>query len=119
MPLRILVIEDEFLIAADLEAVLEEFGHQVVGTADTIEKALAAARSYRPQVATVDLRLKHSQSGADAAERLVELGVEVIFVSGNLDNKTRAELEQRVKPAAFLGKPVSRHLLKQALQKLE
>lgn len=119
VPLRILVVEDEFLIATDLEALIEDLGHEAVGTADTIEKALELAQSREPHVATVDLRLKLDQNGAEAAEGLVKLGVEVIFVSGNLDDRTRAQLEKRVSPAAFIGKPLSPHLLKQALEKLE
>lgn len=119
MPLRILVVEDEFLIATDLEALLEDLGHEVVGTADTIENALAIAQSHHPDVATVDLRLKRNQDGAEAAEGLAKLGIEVIFVSGNLNDRTRAELEKRVKFFAFVGKPVSPHLIKQALERLE
>jgi CheY-like chemotaxis protein len=113
------VVEDEFLIATDLEALLEDLGHEVVGTADTIENALAIAQSHHPHVATIDLRLKRNQDGAEAAEGLAKLGIEVIFVSGNLNDRTRAELEKRVKFFAFVGKPVSPHLIKQALEKLE
>lgn len=118
MPLRVLVVEDEFLIATDLEALIEELGHEVVGTADTVDKALEIARAHRPQVATVDLRLKYDQSGAEAAVGLTELGIEVIFVSGNLDDKTRAELEKSTHPLAFVGKPISPHLIRQAFERL-
>lgn len=115
MVLRVLVVEDEFLIAADLSDLIEERGHMVVGSADTIESAITLAEKTRPQIATVDLRLKHGDNGADLAAALLEkLGIRSIFISGNLDEATRLALAH-VNPIAFVGKPISPPVLSRAL----
>lgn len=115
MPHRVIVVEDEFLIAMDLSDLIEEFGHRVVGVADTIEAAIELAETQRPDIAVVDLRLKHGQSGIAVAEFLYErMKVRSIFASGNLDARLRRSLA-RLEPVAFVGKPVSPHLLGRAL----
>lgn len=119
MALRVLVVEDEFLIAADLTDLIEERGHVVIGTAATLEKALRLVDGNPPDTATVDLRLKRGESGADVAGALLErFGVRSIFVSGNLDKRVRESLAA-LEPVAFVGKPILPHLLYRALDEAE
>ena len=104
-PLRVLIVEDEPIIALDLEMLVEAAGHGVVGVAVNVESCLRAARSSSPDVALMDLRLKGGDSGEDAARRLRdELNVPCIFMSGNLDDATVRRL-QALDPVAFVGKP--------------
>ena len=80
---RILVVEDEGLVALEIETFLVEAGHEVVGTAADRAGALALARAERPDLALVDIRLSGGDSGLDLAADLAVLGVPVLFVTGN------------------------------------
>lgn len=80
---RILIVEDEYLVAADLEAALEERGYSSVGIAPDAEEALRLA-SRKPDLALVDIHLRDGQTGTQIAERLVrEHGIAVLFVTAN------------------------------------
>ncbi|WP_299785134.1 response regulator [uncultured Marivita sp.] len=115
MTLRVLVVEDEFLIATDLMDLIEEFGHIPVGPADTLESAVRFVGQSKPDICTMDLRLRGGQSGvAVAQEMLQQFGLHSIFVSGNLDANMRPRLVE-LDPIAFVGKPIAPHLLHQAL----
>ncbi|MEL6565282.1 MAG: response regulator [Pseudomonadota bacterium] len=119
MPLRVLVVEDEFLIAMDLMDLIEEAGHVAIGSADTLESAVKLADQKQPDIATMDLRLKDQQSGAVVAKALLEkFGVRSVFVSGNLDANTRAQIDA-LDPIAYVGKPIAQHLLRRALDEAE
>ncbi|PHP26430.1 hypothetical protein CJ301_16570 [Limimaricola cinnabarinus] len=103
--LRILIVEDELLIALDAEMALQDAGHNIVGTATTEEQAVEMAISQKPELMIVDLRLAHGGCGRAAVERIrLILDVEVIFASGNLDPAMRARLEG-LEPVAMLSKP--------------
>ncbi len=80
---RVLVVEDEGLVALEIETLLTGAGHVVVGTAADRVGALALARAERPEVALVDVRLSGGESGLDLAADLSALGVPVLFVTGN------------------------------------
>jgi CheY-like chemotaxis protein len=82
-PRRILVAEDEGLVALEIETFLTGAGHDVVGTAARRADALALARLERPDLALVDVRLANGDSGLDLAADLAALGVPVLLVTGN------------------------------------
>lgn len=82
--LRILVVEDEILIALELESLLQDAGHDVVGIAATSEEALAFAEDLRPDLAFVDIHLADGPTGVDVARHLAErLDVAVLFMTAN------------------------------------
>ncbi|MEH6774167.1 MAG: response regulator [Cereibacter changlensis] len=115
MSLRVLIVEDEFLIALDLQDQVEVLGHRVTGVARDVESCKQAAGRERPDLALMDLRLAGGSSGIEASRWLYEvLGIRCIFISGNLDEVTRETLAV-VKPLAFLGKPILTHQLERAL----
>ena len=117
--MRVLIVEDEFLIAMELEMLLTDFGHEVVGTAATEAEALALAEDRRPEVATVDLRLQGGDRGDRLAFALREKhDIAAIMMSGNLDTETERKL-QRCHPLAFIGKPFSRERLRKVLEAAE
>ena len=117
--MRVLIVEDEFLIAMELEMLLTDFGHEVVGTAATEAEALALAEDRRPEVATVDLRLQGGDRGDRLAFALREKhDIAAIMMSGNLDTETERKL-QRCHPLAFIGKPFSSERLRKVLEQAE
>jgi AmiR/NasT family two-component response regulator len=82
--LRILVVEDEILIALELESLLQEAGHDVVGIATSCADALRLARDLSPELAFVDIHLADGPTGVDVARHLTgNLGVTVLFMTAN------------------------------------
>jgi CheY-like chemotaxis protein len=80
---RILIVEDEWLVAANIEAVLEDQGHQSIGIAADTETALQLAQK-KPDLALVDINLRDGPTGPDIAERLYrDHGVPILFVTAN------------------------------------
>jgi CheY-like chemotaxis protein len=115
LPLRLLIVEDELLIAMDLELQLAELGHEVVAIAADPDQALAAAKAYGPELVLMDLRLARGTSGFDAARRLrQELNLRCVFVSASLDVATVAALGA-LEPVGFVAKPVLSATLRRVL----
>jgi DNA-binding response OmpR family regulator len=82
MPARILIVEDEMLVAMELEAILEDLGHAPVG----IAADLSDAEQYGTlsiDLALVDLNLRDGLTGPEIGKRLTERGVTVLFITAN------------------------------------
>lgn len=83
-PLHILIVEDEALIAMELEWIVTSAAHEVVGHAMDSVEALALARERRPDLALVDIHLLDGPTGVDAARSIVsEVGAMVVFTTAN------------------------------------
>ena len=83
--MRILIVEDEALIAMMLADSLEDGGHEVMGPAATMTEALALCEGTLPDLALLDINLRDGSSGVDVARALFERwGVLSIFASGQM-----------------------------------
>lgn len=83
MTARILIIEDEMLVAMELQAILEDLGYEVVGIAADAAGTWPLLAG-EPSLALVDLNLRDGPTGAEIARRLVrEHGVPVLFMTAN------------------------------------
>jgi DNA-binding NtrC family response regulator len=105
-PLRVLVVDDEVLIADHLAFVIEEAGHAVIGLAASADEALEILANQRADLAILDIRLKGDRNGVDLAREMKAQGFRVphIFISGSGDPETKAEA-QATEPLAFIQKP--------------
>lgn len=116
-PRSVLIIEDDLLIASEIEATLIEAGFDVVGIATTGEEALELAAAQPPDLAITDVRLAGDGDGVDAALSLFHAhGVRCIFASAYADS----EAQQRAEPAAplaWLQKPYSMASLTAAVRR--
>lgn len=104
-PVSILIVEDEALIAAYIEEVLEESGFAVAGIAASGPEALSLAAETLPALALVDIRLTGPIDGIELACLMRQkFSLPAIFLSGLIDADTtkRAEAAQ---PLGFLPKP--------------
>jgi CheY-like chemotaxis protein len=122
-PNRILVVEDDFLIALQTEAALAEAGFHVVDTAASAEEAIALAKEKRPSLAVMDIRLASERDGIDAARELFqELGIRCIFATAHDDPYTRERAEPYA-PLGWLTKPYTMaslvSMVMRALSKLD
>ena len=83
MTARILIVEDEILIGLEIEAMIEDLGHQSVGIAPDVDEAMRLAET-RPDIALVDLHLRDGLTGPQIGRILSEqFDVTVIFVTAN------------------------------------
>ncbi len=101
---RILICEDNRMVAKGLAVVLANLGYEIVGPAQTAEAALGEAYRHRPDVALIDIGLSGALDGLSVAAELAPLGVPVILLTGNYQ---RAVVEGRDLAADILIKPVS------------
>ena len=102
---RVLIVEDEAVLATTLELIIEDAGHQVVGWALDAAQASRLANDHRPDLALVDIQLKHGDDGVAVARELTEEhGVAVIFLTAQADPKTKLRAQQ-VAHHAYLVKP--------------
>ena len=82
--LRVLVVEDQSILALEIELVLRDLGHHVVGTATDLERSLALAASEPIDLALVDVNLSDGPTGPEIARRLSgEHGAVVVFLTAN------------------------------------
>lgn len=84
MTARILIIEDEALVAMELRFVLEDLGHEVVGTAADAKAAHALAAETKIDLALVDIHLSDGATGIELGRQLgQEMGITVLFMTAN------------------------------------
>jgi len=99
----VLIIEDEPMIAMDLESIVEGLGHRVIGTARTHADAVSAAVQRKPGLVLADIQLADGSSGLDAVnEMLGSFAVPVIFITAYPDRLLTGE---RPEPAFLITKP--------------
>lgn len=114
-PLRILIVEDEALISMDLEYVLSDLGHEIVGVAASSEEAIEMAAEHKPDLAFVDIQLLDGPTGVDVAASFARENVtKVVFTSGNI-NRIPADFAGAV---GSIGKPYSERGVKAAISYL-
>lgn len=102
---RVLIVEDDFLIAMQTEIALTAAGFEVVGPATTAEEAVALAGETQPTLAVMDIRLASARDGIDAARQLYEdFAIRCIFATAHDDAHTRGRAEPYA-PLGWLPKP--------------
>jgi CheY-like chemotaxis protein len=102
---RIMIVEDEFLIAMDLQKRLEDLGYEVPAIAASADRALELAGFHTPDLILMDIRLQGGSDGIKtAAEVRRRLHIPVIFLTSHADGKTleRAKLSE---PSGYIVKP--------------
>jgi two-component system cell cycle sensor histidine kinase/response regulator CckA len=113
---KILIVEDEGVVAADIEQCLRKLGYRVVASAATAVSAIRKAVENEPDLVLMDIRLKGPVDGVDAAAALHErLGIPVVFLTAYAD----AEILERAKktsPAGYILKPFDERSLRSAVE---
>ena len=102
VPLRVLVVEDEILIAMDVEGMLSQVGCVVIGPVPTVAEALALLEREKPDAALLDVQLRQERSAA-VAEALLRRGVPFALATAY----PRRELQEAAfQNAPMIGKPL-------------
>ena len=103
----ILIVEDDFLIALDMEAGLSAAGFSLAGPATSADEAISLALAIKPALALMDIRLLGRRDGIDAALELYrDLGIRCIFTTAHGDRDVRLRAEP-ARPLGWLQKPYS------------
>ena len=104
---KILIVEDDHLIALDAESALRQAGFEIVGIAATAAVALEIARQRHPDLVLMDYRLAGSKDGVETALELVQsAGTRCVFATAQTDIATRQRAEVAA-PLGWVTKPYS------------
>jgi DNA-binding response OmpR family regulator len=106
---RALIVEDEFMIALDLEDAMSGLGYEVCPLASSDRQARLLGMRDEPDVALVDVCLEGGREGVETARWLREVcGASIVFVTGCNDEATVELIRERVPGAPVLAKPAYR-----------
>lgn len=112
----VLVVEDEALIAHDLERTLRRLGYGVSGVVADGKGAIAAASSTRPAVVLMDIKLKGAMDGVDAARVIRdEVDAPIVFLTSHSDDHTLSRASE-VRPEGYVMKPFVERDLRVAIE---
>lgn len=104
---KVLIVEDEMIIAMLIERMVTNLGHEVINKVSTGEKAVDIALEQHPDLILMDIRLKGELDGIDAMSRIQqERPVPVIYISGNSDLAHKKKIET-TEYIDFLSKPIT------------
>lgn len=113
--LRIVITEDDAIIALDIERQVAAMGHTVVGVAATAEEALRIVEERQPDLVLLDIRLKGAVDGIAVAEEIQRrFSTPIIFITAYSD-KSVIERARAVQPQGYLVKPIRKEDLAEAI----
>lgn len=113
--LKVLIVEDESIVALDIQSALEKIGVEVVSTASNFTEALKGVEEYHPDLAIMDINLHDSKDGIETAlamQKIKELFI-IFLTAFNDDNTIQRAIE--LNPVGYLNKPFKREDLKSLL----
>jgi len=114
---KIMIVEDEFILAMKMESNLSGMGYETCGLAATGEDAIKNAEQEKPDVVLMDIILKGEMSGIDAAVEIhSRYGIPIIFTTG-CEGEGIRELADEAGPVAYFIKPVEIEALRLAIEK--
>jgi CheY-like chemotaxis protein len=112
---RILVVEDDYFVAMDIERWLLDASFDIVGIAGSADEAIGLAQTLRPDLILMDIRLGGFRDGVEAATRIYSTnGIRCIFVSAFADPPTRSRAAPS-NPFGWVEKPFKREDLLRAI----
>lgn len=115
-PMRVMLVEDEALILMQMEALVQDAGHEVVGTAMRSDEAIDLAQALRPDIVFIDLALCDGGSGLDVARTIRDSAeTMLIFVTAN-PLKLGGDLAGA---AGIIAKPFTRSVVSRGMVYLE
>jgi len=102
---RILIVEDESLIAENIRMILEDYGYSVVQIVSSGEAAVKAAKDHRPDMIIMDIMLEGLMTGIDAAQQIfTKFGTPIIYLTAYSDDNTLEEAKF-TQPYGYIVKP--------------
>jgi DNA-binding response OmpR family regulator len=113
---RVLIVEDEILIAEELRERLSRFGYSVIAAVDTAEEGIAIATRERPDLVLMDIRLKGEKDGVQAAKEIREqVDIPIVYVTAYSDRLT-VDRASQTEHDAYVLKPFHRRELQSTIE---
>jgi len=115
---RLLVVEDEAIVRADLSQTLSDLGYNVVASTSSGERAVTLALESHPDAVLMDITLSGSMDGVDASRKICQSAdVPVIFMTAHSDAHTLGRVKGTAH-AGYLQKPFEERLLAETVEKV-
>ncbi len=109
--INVLIVEDEFIVARDMEIQLEFIGYNILAKKETGEEAVEYVKKNSPDIILMDINLGDGINGIEASARILEtMVVPIIFVTAYSDPGT-FQTARKVRPHAYIVKPFHFHNL--------
>ncbi len=114
---KILIAEDEMIIAMDIKRMLQKIGYNVLATVTTGNEIIRRVETENPNLVIMDINLGGQMNGIQAANKILSdhNDIKVLFVTGSNDDSTIEEVK-KAHPCDFILKPFSEVQLKKAVQ---
>jgi hypothetical protein len=104
-PIKLLIVEDEAIVAEDIASCLEKMGYTIADIVATGEEAIVAATQHRPDLVLMDIMLQGNMDGVEATQQIREtLNLPVIYLTANADEHT-IERAKGTEPFGYILKP--------------
>ena len=113
---KILIAEDEKIIALDLKMILEKAGYSVISILDNLNDITAKISEIKPNLVLLDINLDEKYEGLRVAGYLNKLDIPLIFISGSTDQKT-IRLAKNIKSCGYISKPFDELSILSAVEK--
>jgi two-component system, cell cycle sensor histidine kinase and response regulator CckA len=115
-PASILVVEDEAIVARDIQTTLSDLGYEVLDTAGSCEEAIHRASSRCPDLVLMDIRIQGQRDGIETAEMLRRrFRIPVVFLTAYADDTT-IERAKKAQPYGYLVKPIKSNELRSVVE---
>jgi DNA-binding NarL/FixJ family response regulator len=106
MSCRMLIVEDEFLLAGGLEAWVKQAGHEVCGVVSSASAALFLAKTQKPDIVLMDINLSGPVDGIEAARAILRIhNCGIVYITAYSDASTRERVRKTTPGAVLLPKP--------------
>lgn len=116
---KILIVEDERILAVSLKMDLQGFGYQEITLATNFSDAVNAVESGQADLVLMDISIAGEQNGIDTARKIAEISpIPVVYLTGEADESTRARAESVSNCKGYLLKPVNLGVLAPLLEEL-
>ncbi len=114
-PAKILIVEDEMIIGANISLQLSKLGYEVTGLVSRGEEAISHVKHSRPDIVLMDIQLKGELDGIDTVNQMHrEINIPIIYLTANADEEN-FERAKSTNPYAFISKPFKKLDLQHAI----
>lgn len=112
MELKVLIIEDNFIIQMFLESIIMDMGHEVAHTVDNSEDALVFIENNSPNLILLDIGISGERDGIETSQIIYDkYKIPVVFITGNSDEST-LQRARKTNPVHIIHKPIDDYKLK-------
>jgi DNA-binding LytR/AlgR family response regulator len=114
--IKLLIVEDDMIIAAKISMQLTTLGYEVTGIIPRGEEAIRHVEDNKPDIVLLDINLKGTLDGIETAKEMLKMGeIPIIYVTANTDEATFNRAKE-TRPYAFISKPINNRDLQRAIE---